>query len=1027
MPLANVNDPVEVLNGLEDILREDNADKRTHGIRALFTAVLDWQSAEGTILIRDVHEDLPSDARLIAGRDGVSAVYLPMGNTDSVTAAAIRAAARSLDNTLMDEPLLLFTNRSHDEFHLIHPDPTYSPPRLRRLVARRGQRNRTMARQLGNMWHDYERGGESVQDAIDRALSVESLTERFHTEYKRIFSAVKKRIQGFEEEHEMDLFTRTLLNRMMFIHFVSRKGWLTHKGSTDYLNALWSDLDAWLLWDNFYETRLEPLFFSGLNNSQSSGLSQDVPSINAVVGDTSFLNGGLFEENELDRRDGVHVPNEAIEPVITELLGGFDFTITDSTPNDAEVAVDSELLGMVFEKLVNERHGLRGYTPRPVVSFMCREALKGFLSGASIGLNEEVIAELVDERDARNLSVADARAVALALEHVKVVDPACGSGAYLLGMMRELVELRTALFDAGSAMKSAYELKLEIIRRNLYGADLDEFAVNLAKFRLWLSLVIEYEGDRLQPLPSLDFKIACGDSLLSFDPQENSHYLAHLTRSSGIADLKAKYLEASNQADKEMLRIGITEVQEHIRSALVGTALHDGAIDWQVEFAEAMGDGGFDIVISSPPHLKHQCIGNKAELVSLYQDAVTARSDLYCHFYTRGLQLLRDGGMHVFACSSGWLDTDYGAKLQEHLLKTASVEAIYESLVERQFSTARTRTIISVIRKGVDDYGRGTRFIYLMAEFERAVANSNLRRERTLSRAELMEAGLGTDGRGRSRYRGEKWGAMYLRAPHIYYRIISRYGDRLVRLEDLADVRSGITTGANDFFLLTDETVTRWSVEPAYLRPVMTRPQDSREIMVDPNSPPKRLFMCHADTSDLAGTGTLDYIRWGEEQGYHQMPSAKSRHRWYDLGKKEEVRLAMGKLANKVARSYLSPSGLLFTDNFHIMSVRGSVSAVSLCAALNSTLFQLVFFTEARAHATEGVRSIQTRGATELFVVDPSLLGELDAAILDSSDWDVLNPSAERRKLDAIVFDALGLTQGERDAVYEGVVEIIGK
>ena len=1020
MRIANVNDPAEILKGLDDILRAENAIDRVRGIRALFVDTLGWQRAEGTVFARNVLDDLPSNALLIAGRDGISAVYLHLEDSDRVTAAAVRAAARSLNSTLADDLLLLFTNRGHDEFHIIHPDMTHSPPRLRRMVARRGQHNRMMARQLANMWQGYEHGDECVQDAIAKAFSLEALAERFYGEYKRIFSAMKKRIEGFTEEHELDMFTQTLLNRLMFTQFISRKGWLSYDGNTDYLNALWSDHGAQALQPNFYETRLEHLFFAEPNEND--------PALYAAIGDVPFLNGGLFHVNELDRREGVHVPNEAIEPAIANLVGGFDFTNTDSTSDVAEVAVDPELLGMVFEELVNDRNDLSGYyTPRPVVSFMCREALKGFLSGARTGLSEGMIAEIVDERNAQNLSVADARAVAQALERVKVVDPACGSGAYLLGMMRELLVLRTALPNTGADARSTYDLKLEIMRHNLYGADLDEFAVNLAKFRLWLSLVIEDEDDSPKPLPNLDFKIVRGDSLLSRDPQENNAFLAHRARDSGIAELKAKFMETWEQADKDRLRAVITEVQAEIRNVLGETVLRDGAIDWQVEFAEVMGEGGFDIVISSPPHLKHQSIGNKTELVSLYYDAVTARSDLYCYFYARGFQLLKDGGMHVFSCSGGWLDTDYGAKLQEHLLKTASVEAIYESAVEQQLSTAQTKTVISVIRKGIDDCAYGTRFIYLMAEFERAVSDANSRRERTLSRTQLLKAGIGTDGRGHEKYVGEKWGARLLRAPDIYHYITSRYGDRLVRLGDLADVRTGVTTGANDFFLLTEEAIKGWNVESAYLRPIMTGPRDSRGIMVDPNSLPKRLFMCHADTSDLAGTGALDYIQWGEEQGYHQTPSAKSRRRWYDMGRKEEAHLAIGKLADKVARSYFSSSGLLFTDNFHIMSVRGKGSAISLCTALNSTLFQLVFFTEARAHATEGVRSIQTRGADELLVMDPSLLGGLDAALLDSSDWDVLNPSAERRELDATVFDVLGMTAGERDAVYEGVLEIIGK
>ena len=133
-------------------------------------------------------------------------------------------------------------------------------------------------------------------------------------------------------------------------------------------------------------------------------------------------------------------------------------------------------------------------------------------------MTESATASFVDAQETQSISVADARRVAGALERVTVVDPACGSGAYLLGMMQELVDLQTTLFNAGADSKSIYDLKLEIIRRNLYGADIDDFAVNIAMLRLWLSLVIEYEGDKPEALPNLDFKIACGDSLLAPQP-----------------------------------------------------------------------------------------------------------------------------------------------------------------------------------------------------------------------------------------------------------------------------------------------------------------------------------------------------------------------------------------------------------------------------------------------------------------------------------------------------------------------------
>ena len=234
-----------------------------------------------------------------------------------------------------------------------------------------------------------------------------------------------------------------------------------------------------------------------------------------------FLNGGLFEETDLDKREGVTVPDDAIKPILTDLFDRFNFTVMESTPFDIEVAVDPEMLGKVFEELVTGRHESGSYyTPRPVVSFMCREALKGYLTGEDTGLSDEAIANFVDDHATSNISITGAQQLANALKEVKVVDPACGSGAYLLGMMQELVELANRPLQRSTAgeLQSLYALKLQIIQRNLYGVDIDPFATNIAMLRLWLALAIEYEGITRNPCPTLDFKIVCGDSLLGPDP-----------------------------------------------------------------------------------------------------------------------------------------------------------------------------------------------------------------------------------------------------------------------------------------------------------------------------------------------------------------------------------------------------------------------------------------------------------------------------------------------------------------------------
>ena len=271
-----------------------------------------------------------------------------------------------------------------------------------------------------------------------------------------------------------------------------------------------------------------------------------------------------------------------------------------------------------------------------------------------------------------------------------------------------------------------------------------------------------------------------------------------------------------------------------------------GAADW-FDAGYMFGvPNGFDVVIANPPYVRQEGIAPKSykdALLKAYPDAAVGRSDLYCYFYARGLQLLKEGGMHLFVCSNSWLDVGYGAKLQEYLLDNATVDAIYESAVERQFATADINTLISVIRKragagngagngngsGDDADADATRFVQLRAPLATALADAGQRREIVKTRAELRAAA--TSGR---RFVGDKWGGKYLRAPDIYHQILDKYGDKLVRLGDIAAVRRGVTTGANDFFYLTPEVIAEFGIEPEYCRPVMTTPQESRRIAVAP-------------------------------------------------------------------------------------------------------------------------------------------------------------------------------------------------
>ncbi len=649
---------------------------------------------------------------------------------------------------------------------------------------------------------------EILRQQVADALSVEKVTEQFFKAYSQLFEQAVRTIEGIEDEEARRQFALKLFNRLMFIRFLERKGWLRFNGRTRYLRALWDDYgsagivpagtehgqdalrsagivpanaehgqDARATGSDFYATRLKPLFFSGLNNPQQRNLMRVNQGgfLADLIGEVPYLNGGLFEQDELDTREDIRVPDALIETLLRDLFYRYNFTITESTPMEVEVAVDPEMLGKVFEELVTGRHESGSYyTPRPVVAFMCREALKGYLKTATKE-SPEAIAQFVDGRDSSRLR--DPEAVLHALKSVRVCDPACGSGAYLLGMLQELLELRTTLFEQKRLdPETLYQRKLEIIQNNLYGVDIDPFAVEIARLRLWLSLVVDDTRHPLDDpnadvsLPNLDFKIEVGDSLTAPDPQIRPQL--GLYREPNIREyenLKATYLREHSDEQKRQLREQIDALREEIRIWTHADKPVRG-FDWRVEFAEVFRNGGFDIILANPPYVRQELIPNKEMLLKAYADVAEGRSDLYVYFYARALQLLKPDGMHVFICSNSWLDVGFGGKLQKYLLENAHILAIYDSAQERQFASADVNTIISILRKERPTNDALTRFIRLQGPFESAVADPSQQRLIQKTRAELWQEGLDEEGR----YTGNKWGGKYLRAPDIYFTILEK-------------------------------------------------------------------------------------------------------------------------------------------------------------------------------------------------------------------------------------------------------------
>jgi len=601
--------------------------------------------------------------------------------------------------------LFVFSNSRQENFHFLnvkYDDDTQKRRLFRRITVGPFEQLRTASERitlldLADVSQDlFGLSPLAIQERHDQAFDVEPVTKEFFHEYRRIFEEVEEAITGFGRDKDRKrLYTQRLFNRLMFIAFIQKKGWLKYNGDADYLAALWKAhlKDDSVSDKNFYRDRLKRLFFDGLNTTNEVnriGINRG-GFLKTLIGDVPYLNGGLFEDDEDDNDENIKVPDKATGSILKSLFAKFNFTVTESTPLDVEVAVDPEMLGRIFEELVTGRHESGSYyTPKPIVSFMCREALKGYLGTNAASESKEAIERFVEKHEPDDLR--NAESVLDALRRVKVCDPACGSGAYLLGMLHELLDLRAALFQSRRLDSlSVYQRKLEIIQTNVYGVDIDQFAVNIARLRLWLSLAVDFEGVKPEPLPNLDYKVESGDSLLGPSPTGGLEMDFRKPLIEDFLVLKSEYLTA-HHSHKKVLKEKIDKLKADIAS--FGSHKRSEGFDWIVEFAEVFISKGFDVVLANPPYVradaqfKHlepepreAAIAKwkhyRQELVNSDQfETLKEKWDLYIPFLERTFQMLKPSGMMTYIIPDSYNSNKYSEASHDLFLREATIHRI---------------------------------------------------------------------------------------------------------------------------------------------------------------------------------------------------------------------------------------------------------------------------------------------------------------------------------------------------------------
>ena len=786
---------------------------------------------------------------------------------------------------------------------------------------------------------------------------------------------------------------------------------------------------------------------------------------------------------------------------LIDILRRYKFTITENTPIEEEVALDPELLGKVFENLLaayNPETGATArkqtgsfYTPREIVNYMVDESLIAYFQN-TVGSraihcpSETKLRHLFAYNDEpHQFTDADTEQLINAIDTLKILDPACGSGAFPMGILHKLVFILGKLdprndqwrqrqiakvdnlidmaeeIDDSTVRRNTirdleqekdnineaferneldYGRKLYLIENCIYGVDIQPVAVQIAKLRFFISLVVDQRIDDVQenrgvrPLPNLETKFVAGNTLIGVEkPAQLLMRNPEIDRKEKeLGGIRRKHFTARTPRTKEKYR----NLDQQIRSEISQLLKSDGfpsettekIANWDPYNQNAVADffdaewmfgitEGFDVVIGNPPYVRQEKIKALKPTFKKHYTCYTGAADLYVYFYERGLQLLSPNGIHTFICSNSWLDVNYGAPLQKYILDNTTGAVICHSEAEREFESADINTIVSILHNGTSGADACARFL----TFKTFIGDPNLenRRERTRTYTELAQAGTRENA-----YAGDKWGGKYLRAPDIYWTILEKGKDKLVRLGDIAEVRRGFTTGANEFFYLDDKQIHQWGIEDEFLKPVIKSPRECKSIRVDPSQLQFKLFMCHANKTTLAGTAALEYIEWGETQGYHQRPSCSGRARWWDLGK-ESGNSIFVKEANETSAVFYNPDNHLVDCRLYSANLSNDILLF-----LNSAIGAMFFEVYNRAGLGGGARSMMVSDYENVPTLTKANIDKETAEsflkrISPLSPRKIVNSESEWFDLDAIVFDAFGLTQSEQDGVYEGVVNLV--
>jgi hypothetical protein len=517
-------------------------------------------------------------------------------------------------------------------------------------------------------------GGSVYLADVTEAFSVERLNKEFFAGYKAQYAKFLQQLTDTKQNRD---YVKKLLGRLVFLQFLQKKGWMGvpasrddwESGNKNYLNDL---IDKHEGNNRLLSDVLETLFFETLNKKRDNDIADKSLGENIKI---PYLNGGLFDKDWIDALN-IDFPYSYFKDLM-DFFAMYNFTIDENDPDDSEIGIDPEMLGHIFENLLEDNKDKGAfYTPKEIVQYMCKESIALYLKTHTNESLHKPIETLIRDGvvDVSLQNKDTAKTINKLLQDVKVCDPAIGSGAFPMGVLNVLYHTRQLIYGFTKANEdfSPEKIKHEIIQNNIFGVDIEQGAVDIARLRFWLALVVD--GKEPKPLPNLDYKIVCGNSLLNcYDISEPlddvfEEYNASCEEDERMSlekykQMVAEYTNTSDHNKKEQFKNTIDDIKNVFRSELTDkernkltrikrkiydleapslfervqeeivllkklkkqlkdleaeydeiecNKLYEDAFEWRFEFPSLLDDNGnfmgFDLIIGNPPYLRIQGI-----------------------------------------------------------------------------------------------------------------------------------------------------------------------------------------------------------------------------------------------------------------------------------------------------------------------------------------------------------------------------------------------------------------------------------